>query len=234
MLAFVEPSPNIRPFVLPPLGEQHELVASRLGRIRLQPVFEQRDRRDLLIVPNPSAWERVWIGPIRQTHAQAFDYAPRKLTPTRGQRMRTYCEKLDSWYRLRPQTHAAWEHFERDRSSDFSIMRIDVGMYHAGKSPDELVRTLRPNEFPLDPYTFFIALYMAREARTPTLHADTTQFVLCAGAQYDPEGKERWADTVCWISCLNQDTAEWNWSERARDLHLHATGFVEPSLIGKK
>ncbi len=113
--------------------------------------------------------------------------------------------------------------------------RFQLGRKYGALAPTDAVLKLPAEEIALDPASVLIILTVAvMEHGTQALQP---MWIDCPGAQYDPEGKKKFADCPRWNVSTDpspDDVAflslDWNWeaSLRARANHGSATMLLEP------
>ena len=225
----LEPCPEARPLVLPVLRQQYELFNQRVHGFNPEPLELSRlnwRRRDHLYLPKRQFLIRKYGVVADNWDSSCLSHVMQRLRPTRGRRIRSYCDQLETRYRLREETRKAWDEIQDSCLGTSCLIRVEQDSYHAGKSPEEVMGTLRPGEFAFDPYIYYMMMYAAHEAQTPTMNSKSIGFATCSGAQYDFQGKNRWSDATRWEYRRNTWYLDWNFPGRARDDYFNLTGYV--------
>lgn len=134
----------------------------------------------------------------------------------------SYLDEVRTRYRLKAQTATSLAGLEAKDTSSFCLIRMDNGEFHRGKSPAGTLRTLREQEFGLDVLSGLALIMTCRQEFSPT----DLFHLSCPGSEYDPQGKNTWADTPRWDIEFGSINLEWNWDTRARRSHLNLTAFA--------
>ncbi len=236
----VSPSPHIEYLVLPNLDQQIALLRKLFPCAHLPPdppevsrgmyvggygrIYRPKMRvwRELL----PEAFEKMHGLPY---HGNVFMSVAQHLSWREDVCVENYCEESATRLRLHQSTQLAFNRVERNGSvRDFDLLNVDVSALHAGKSATmvkELVtqgneKTVH-NLFPLDPLTILFAVWMTKQVMPEN---EAVHHINCPGAEYDPLGAGKWADTPRLEVSRHTVAIDWNWDKRARASVVNAVG----------